>query len=113
MGLTIKTAASADLRRPRFGKRAGLFYGLLLPFFFAEVLFSGRGPLLRGLRILALLSFLGLVAIWVGCGGTGGGGTGNNGNGGGGGTPTGSYVVTVSATSGSLRPSTTITLTVQ
>jgi hypothetical protein len=113
VGLTIKTTASADLRRPRFGKRAGLFYALLLPGFFGAVLLSDRRRLPRGFRILALLAFLGLAAIWVGCGGTTSGGTGNNGNGGGGGTPTGSYVVTVSATSGSLKPSTTITLTVQ
>jgi hypothetical protein len=116
IGLTIKTTASADLHRPGFGNRAGLFYALLLPGFFGVVLISDRRRLLRGFRILALLVFLGLVAISVGCGGTTSEGSGNNGNGGGGsggGTPTGSYAVTVSATSGSLRPSTTITLIVQ
>jgi hypothetical protein len=115
IGLTIKTNASADLHRPRFGNRAGLFYALLLPGFFGVVLMSDRRRLLRGSRIWALLVFLGLVAISVGCGGSTGGGTGNNSGGGGsgGGTPTGSYAVTVSAASGSLKPSTTITLVVQ
>lgn len=113
MVLTIKTTASAGLHRPSFGKHDVLFYAFLLPGFLGVLLISDRRRLRRVSRFWTLLVFLSLIAIWVGCGGTTSTGTANNGNGGGDGTPTGNYVVTVSATSGSLKPSTTIMLTVR
>jgi hypothetical protein len=61
---------------------------------------------LRRLRLLALLVVLGLPALWLACGGSSGTATNH-------GTPPGNSTVTVSATSGTLQRSTTITLAVQ
>lgn len=75
-------------------------------------------PLRRsGKRLLPLIAMTALLVIVPSCGG-GGGGSGSSGGGGGGGTtdpgtPAGTYIVKVTATSGSLSHSFTFTLTVQ
>ncbi|MGH9589333.1 MAG: hypothetical protein ACRD25_03015, partial [Terracidiphilus sp.] len=64
--------------------------------------------------MIVLLAFVGSIA-GLACGGGGGGNSGGGGGGGGGnpGTTAGTYIVTVTATSGSLSHSTTVNLTVQ
>jgi hypothetical protein len=82
---------------------------------FAGILLLGSGSRRRtefrrrGRSVLALMAFALLITI-AGCGGGSGGGGGHNQDPG---TPAGSSVVTVTATSGSIRHSTTFTLTVQ
>ena len=114
ISLTIKTTAAADLRWPRFGSHKGLFYASLLLGLFGMVGIKQRERCLRSLPLLILVAILALAALWVACGGgSSSGGGGGGGGGGGSATSAGIYTVTVSATSGSLKPSTTITLNVQ
>jgi hypothetical protein len=110
--LTISTAAptSSGLHWPRFGHYQELLYATLLPGFLGMVSISGRKRTLRIMRLLSLSLVLGLVGLWVACGG---GSTSGAGAGGKGGTPTGSSTIAVNATSGSLQHSTSITLSVQ
>jgi hypothetical protein len=84
----------------------------LLPGFLGMVSISGRKRTLRMMRLLALSLVLGLVGLWVACGGGSTSGAGGGG-GGKGGTPTGSSTISINATSGSLQHSTSITLSVQ
>jgi len=113
IGLTINTTAAGDLRRPVL--RREMFYACLFPGCFSLMFVAGRKRASRGWRPLALLGILSLLAWWVACGG--GSGSGSNGGAGGGGgnqgTSSGTYAITVSATSGSLKPTTTITLKVK
>ena len=112
--LTISTTAptSSGLHWPRFGHYQELFYATLLPGFLGMVSISGRKRTLRMMRLLALSLVLGLVGLWVACGGGSTSGAGGGG-GGKGGTPTGSSTISINATSGSLQHSTSITLSVQ
>jgi hypothetical protein len=111
--LTISTTAptSAGLHWPRLGHYQQLFYATLLPGFLGMVSITGRKRTLRIMRLLALSLVLGLMGLWVACGG--GSSSGGGGGGGNGGTPTGTSSVTINATSGTLQHSTSITLTVQ
>lgn len=92
-------------------KRSGgnhFFYALLIPGLFGFVFLAGSRR--RGVRMLSLIVVLGLSTMWLGsCGSSGGNSQSNKG------TPTGTYMVTINATTNGSVPltaSTTITLTV-
>jgi hypothetical protein len=105
--LSITTTAASDLRRPRLRHSQRLFYAFLLPGFMGVVSMAGRRRRLRGLRRLALIVVLGLLFLWLACGGGGSKTPSNSG------TPTGNSSVTVSANGATLERSTTIALTLQ
>lgn len=104
MSVTIHTMAAAVLQWQPFSDRH-LFYALLLPGLLGVVSIAGYGRTWRGGRLLASIVLVGLAAFWIACGG------GMSSNSGGGTTE--SNMVTISASSGSLEHSTTITLIVQ
>ena len=94
------------------GRASRIFYALLLPGLFGVVFVAGSRT--RGLRLLSLIVVLGFSTLWLGaCGGSSSGGLKNPG------TPPGTYIVTISATTGGAVPLTnsnasfTITLNVQ
>jgi hypothetical protein len=106
--LTINTTApTASLKSPF--ERSRLFYAMLLPGLMGVVLtFGSRKRSLRGLRILGFILLLGFSTIGISsCGGSNGGGGGGNP-----GTPTGSYTITVNATTSGPSSSTSFTLSV-
>ena len=100
--VTVKlatTGPTSQLRPPALGGRSALVYALLLPGLFGVVLlggFRGRRPL------FGLVVVLGFSTVWLGsCSGN----SGNNNNGiTNPGTPTGTYMVTISATTGGANP---------
>jgi subtilase family serine protease len=99
-GVTISlktTAATTEMRPPLGGSR--IFYALLLPGLFGIVFVAGSRT--RGLRLLSLIVVLGFSTLWLGsCGGSSGGNTTPPNPG----TPTGSYAVTINATTGGANP---------
>jgi subtilase family serine protease len=108
----VTTPATAQLRPP-LGRGRGIFYALLLPGLFGIVFAAGSRT--RGLRLLSLIVVLGFSTLWLGsCSSKGS----NNNTPPNAGTPPGSYVVTISATTGGSVPLTnsnapfTVTLTV-
>ena len=110
--LTIQTTApTARLQRP-LDRGPRIFYAVLLPGLFGIVLtLSVRKRSWGAARILALVIGLGFSTLWMAsCGGTSGGGSNSNP-----GTPTGSFPVTVNATTGganAITSSLSFTLTV-
>jgi len=87
----VTTAPTALLRPPLGGSR--IFYALLLPGLFGVVFFAGSRT--RGLRLLSLIVVLAFSTLWLGsCGG----GSSTNTNPKNPGTPTGTYTVTIGAT---------------
>ena len=105
---TITTKApTASLERP-FDDGSRIFYATLLPGLLGIVFVAkSRKRSLRGLRFLGLLVILGFSTVWVtSCGGSGSSSTKDPG------TPTGTYDITVTGTSGSLTSSTTFLLVV-
>ncbi len=108
--LTVSTTAASSSALPGSNWKGGWKTGGGV---LAAMLFLGLLPRRCGIAMLALLCIAGLGAI-TGCGGggstSGGGGTNPQSNPG---TTTGNYVVTVTATSGSVTASTTIPLAVQ
>jgi hypothetical protein len=110
--LTIQTTPpTARLQRP-MDRGPRIFYATLLPGLFGIVLtLSVRKRSWGATRILALVIGLGFSTLWMAsCGGTSGGGSNSNP-----GTPTGSFPVTVNATTGGANPITSslsFTLTV-
>jgi VCBS repeat-containing protein len=106
------TAASAASLLHIAGKQTSFpLYGLWLPVSGLALLGSAFGPRSRRRKltglILAMIVFAGLVYL-IGCGGS------SSSSGGNPGTPSGTYTVTVTGTSGTLAPqSTSFTLTVQ
>jgi hypothetical protein len=109
--ISLVTTPVTTQLMPLDGSRR-IFYALLLPGLFGVVFMAGSRT--RGLRLLSLIVVLGFSTLWLGaCGGSSGGGLKNPG------TPPGTYVVTISATTGGAVPLTnsnpplTITLKVQ
>ena len=95
----VTTAPTKAQLRPPLG-RSRIFYALLLPGMFGIVLAAGSR--MRSFRLFSLIAVLGISTLWLGsCGGSGGGGTTTPPNPG---TPTGSYTVNVSATTGGTNP---------
>jgi subtilase family serine protease len=89
----VTTAPTAQLR-PARGSR--IFYALLLPGLFGIVLVAGSRT--RGLRLLTLIVVLGFSTLWLGACSGGGGSTNTQPKNPG--TPTGTYTVTIGATTG-------------
>jgi subtilase family serine protease len=90
------TAATAQLRPPLGGSR--IFFALLLPGLFGVVFVAGTRT--RGLRLLSLIVVLGFSTLWLGsCGGSSSNTSPKNP-----GTPTGTYTVTIGATTGGASP---------
>jgi hypothetical protein len=96
----VTTAPTAQLRSP-LERGSRIFYALLLPGLFGIVFAAGSRA--RGLRLLSLIVVLGFSTLWLGScsGGGGGGGTTTPPNQG---TPTGSYTVTINATTQGTNP---------
>jgi hypothetical protein len=90
------------LTHPSNHSSSGVFFAMVLPVFGLSLVGAGarfstqRRKKLFGLVILAVV--LMCLLLMPACGGSSGGG---GGGGGGGGTPTGSYTITVTGTSGS------------
>jgi hypothetical protein len=102
--LTIQTATNMALRQPTRHGKAGVASALLLPFASVLLFYRRRSsPLagLLGLFVLCGVTFATLGTI-MGCGGSAPPST-----------PAGTSQVVVTATSGSISQSTTISLTVQ
>jgi hypothetical protein len=93
------TAASAMLTHSANGRGSGLFYALILPVFGITLLGAGTGSSGPRQRKFLGLVITGIVLMCLlllpACGGSS-----NNNGGGGGGTPTGSYTISVTGTSG-------------
>jgi hypothetical protein len=90
------TPPTAQLHPPLGGAR--IFYALLLPGLFGVVLVVGSRK--HGLRLLCLIVVLGFSTMWLGsCGGNS-----TNTNPKNPGTPTGTYTVTIGATTGGASP---------
>jgi len=111
--ITIGTTAATGQLRPPLGRSSRIFYAFLLPGLFGVVFAAGSRT--RGLRLLGLIVVLGFSTLGlISCGGGGGGSSGLSNPG----TPTGSYTVTINATTGAptggtaLTKSFTITLNV-
>jgi subtilase family serine protease len=100
-------APIARLERP-FDRGSRILYATLLPGLLGIVFVaSSRKRSLRSVRFLGLLMVLGFSTIWLGsCGGSSSSSTKDPG------TPTGSYTITVTGTSGSLTRQTSFTLVV-
>lgn len=99
----VTTAPTAQMLRPLSGSR--IFYALLLPGLFGIVFVAGSRT--HGLRLLSLIVVLSCSTLWLGaCGGSGGGGSKTPPNPG---TPAGTYMVTISATTGAPTGGTAIT----
>ncbi|MFZ0806204.1 MAG: protease pro-enzyme activation domain-containing protein, partial [Candidatus Sulfotelmatobacter sp.] len=109
------TAPVTQLRKP-FGRGSGIFYAALLPGLLGIIFTVGsrkRSSTLRSMRILGLIVVLGVSTLWMGaCSGSTNSTNKNPG------TPTGTYTITITATTGGAVPVTnnsaplTFTLTV-
>jgi len=100
-------APTARLDRP-FDRSVKVFYATLVPGLLGIVFIAGsRGRRLRGVRFLGMILVLGFSTMWMGsCGGSSSGGTKDPG------TPAGTYSITVTGTSGSLKSSASFLLVV-
>ena len=99
MSMTIATTApTGRLERP-LDKGPSIFYAVLFPGLLGIVATIGtRKRSLSAMRMLALIALLGVSALWMAsCGGS----SSSNKNPG---TPTGSYPITVNATTGGASP---------
>jgi len=106
---TVTTKApTAKLEHP-FDHGSGIFYAMIFPGLFGMIFVAASGKRSkRGVRFLGLVLALGFSTLWLGsCGGSSSGGTKDPG------TPVGSYSITVTGTSGSLKSSATFQLVVQ
>jgi len=109
VSFTVTTKApTARLERP-FDHGSGIFYAMIFPGLFGMIFVAASGKRsMRMVRFLGLVLVLGCSTLWLGsCGGSSSGGTKDPG------TPTGTYSITVTGTSGSLTSSATFLLVVQ
>jgi len=99
VSLTITTTAPTGRLENPLTRGTGVFYAMLFPGLMGIVVTIGaRKRSLSAIRMLALIALLGLSAIWMtSCGGS----SSSNSNPG---TPTGSYPITVNATTGGASP---------
>ncbi len=106
---TVTTKAPvAKLERP-FEHGSGIFYAMIFPGLLGMIFVAASGKRsMRGVRFLGLVLVLGMSALWLGsCGGSSSGVTKDPG------TPAGTYSITVTGTSGSVKSSATFLLIVQ
>jgi subtilase family serine protease len=104
--VTTTAPTVASLQAPARGMR--IFYAALLPGLFGVVFAAGpRRRSLRGMRLLGLVVLLGLSTLWLASCGGGSSNTITNA-----GTPTGTYSITVTGTSGTATASNTFQLVV-
>ncbi len=95
--ITLQTTPPTSHLRPFGGSR--IFYAMLFPGLFGIVFAAGSRP--RGVRTLCLIAALTCSTLWFGaCGGS----SSNNSTLPNPGTPTGTYTVTISATTGGTTP---------
>jgi hypothetical protein len=100
---TFMTTPKTTQLMPLGGRR--VFYALLLPGLFG--IFFLAGPRTRGIRLLSLMVVLGCSTLWLGaCGGGGSSSTPPNN-----GTPTGTYAVTITASTSVPTGGTALTFT--
>ena len=104
--LTLSTTAAAVAQQ----QHIGFLYAFWLPAVFSSLLIKTRRPGRRGL-LLAIMLFV--LLPHIGCGGGGLQGNENNGGQIQPGTTPGTYIITVTAASGTVTHSSTVTLTVQ
>jgi subtilase family serine protease len=108
--LNVTTTAPTAMLRTPFGRGSRIFYAALLPGLFGIVFAAGsRKRSAYGMRVLGLIVVLGCSTLWLGACSNSSSGTKNPG------TPTGTYTLTVSATTGGAFPisnTTTVQLTV-
>lgn len=98
------TAKTGSLRKP-LGRSRGIFYAALLPGLLGIMFTAGsRRRSLRGMRLLGLIVALGVSTLWMGACSNSSGGGGNPG------TPTGTYSITINATTGGANPVTAQTM---
>jgi hypothetical protein len=112
------TAPHSDLKRSASRPASGWWIASTATLFGGVLLLGTVSPRRRRWSRLFALQALMLLMMLPACGGGSGGTGGSGGSGGGGGptdpgTPTGSYPVTVTATSGAISHSSTFTLIVQ
>ena len=100
VALTISTTAPTSRVQPPFERTDRILYAVFLPGLLGIVLtVTSRKQSVGAARMLALTLALGLSTLWMAsCSGTNGGGNQNTG------TPTGSYSITVKATTGGAAP---------
>jgi subtilase family serine protease len=108
--LNVTTTAPTAMLRTPFGRGSRIFYAALLPGLFGIVFAAGsRKRSAYGMRVLGVIVVLGCSTLWLGACSNSSSGTKNPG------TPTGTYTLTVSATTGGANPvtgTTTVQLTV-
>jgi subtilase family serine protease len=112
VSFNITTTAPTSARNSNSNGSRRIFYALLLPGLLGILFTAGsRKRSARAMRLLGLIVVLGFSTMWLGsCGGSSGSSTTSNP-----GTPTGSYTITVNATTGGTNAatgSTTFTLVV-
>jgi len=95
----ITTQAPSAARLQPAGRSMRIFYAAMMPGLLGILFLAGsRKRSLRGLRLLGLILALGVSTAWMASCSNSNGGTKNPG------TPTGSYTITVNATTGGTNP---------
>jgi hypothetical protein len=109
MNLVITTTGVNSSRSPLLRDQQRFSYALLLPGFLGIIFAAGQKHVSRNLALIGLIVLLAVSVFWVACGS----GTTSEASLGRKSTPVGTYSIAISAANGTLRPSTTITLSVQ
>jgi hypothetical protein len=100
MSMTITTTAPTGRLENPLTRGTGVFYAMLFPGLLGiAVTIGGRKRSLGAMRMLVLITLLGVSALWMSsCGGSSSSSNSNPG------TPAGSYPITVNATTGGASP---------